>query len=194
MSRDPTSTSSIVAYAGPAIPLRIMLMQLVVYIPPFYATEMGLEIAAIGAIFFFARSWDALIDPLVGNLSDRTRSRWGRRKPWMAIGTPLLIIALWAFCQPPEGVGLTYLAASAFVFYIAMTAVDIPYMAWGPELSRDYAKRTTIIGYREAGGMLGTVLATALPLFFLAGTNPSLDEILRVFVIAVSILLPSASP
>jgi Na+/melibiose symporter-like transporter len=91
LSAEPTSKSSLLAYAGPAIPLRILLMQLVVYVPPFYAAEMGLEIATIGLIFFLARGWDALIDPLVGNLSDRTRSRWGRRKPWMAVGTPLLI-------------------------------------------------------------------------------------------------------
>jgi Na+/melibiose symporter-like transporter len=190
LSADPTSKSSLLAYAGPAIPLRILLMQLVVYVPPFYAAEMGLEIATIGLIFFLARGWDALIDPLVGNLSDRTRSRWGRRKPWMAVGTPLLIVSLWAFCQPAEGVGFGYLAVTAFLFYVAMTAVDIPYMSWGPELSRDYSQRTRIIGYREAGGMLGTVLATALPLFFLAGTNPSLREILQVFVVAITIVLP----
>jgi glycoside/pentoside/hexuronide:cation symporter, GPH family len=165
-------------------------MQLVVYVPPFYAAEMGLEIAAIGMVFFLARGWDAVIDPVMGNLSDRTRTRWGRRKPWMAIGTPLLVATLWLFCQPPENVGLGYLAISAFLFYVAMTAVDIPYMSWGPELSRDYAIRTKVVGFREAGGMLGTVLATALPLFFLAGRDPSLREILLVFVVAISILLP----
>ena len=190
MPANPTSTGSLIAYSGPAIPLRILLMQLVVYVPPFYASEMGLEIAAIGFIFFLARGWDALIDPLVGNLSDRTRTAWGRRKPWIAMGTPLLILALWAFCQPPETIGLPYLPVTAFLFYVAMTAVDIPYMSWGPELSRDYTKRTTIIGFREAGGMMGTVLATALPLFFLAGSEPSLRDILQVFVIAVTILLP----
>ena len=69
--------------------MRILLLQLVVYVPPFYAAEIGLDIAAIGFVFFLARGWDAVIDPLVGNLSDGTRSRWGRRKPWMAIGTPI---------------------------------------------------------------------------------------------------------
>ena len=190
MPSDNTSRRSLLAYAGPAIPLRILMMQLVVYVPPFYAAELGLEMAAIGAVFFLARGWDAVIDPLVGNLSDRTRSRWGRRKPWILIATPLLILALWAFCQPPEGIGLTYLAVTAFLFYVALTAVDIPYLSWGPELSRDYAQRTRIIGFREAGGMLGTILATALPLFFLAGSNPSLRDILQVFVIAISVILP----
>jgi Na+/melibiose symporter-like transporter len=190
LTNNPPGTASLLAYAGPAIPLRILLMQLVVYVPPFYAAEMGLEITAIGMVFFLARGWDALIDPLVGNLSDRTRSRWGRRKPWIAIATPALIVALWAFCQPPAGVGLVYLALTAFAFYVAMTAVDIPYMTWGPELSRDYHERTRIIGFREAGGMLGTVLATALPLFFLAGRDPSLRDILLVFVVAISLLLP----
>ena len=56
-------------------------MQLVVYVPPFYAAEMGLEIAAIGMVFFLARGWDAVIDPVMGNLSDRTRTRWGDVNP-----------------------------------------------------------------------------------------------------------------
>ena len=190
MATQNTSLQSLLAYSGPAISMRILLLQLVVYVPPFYAAEMGMDIAAIGLVFFLARGWDALIDPLVGNLSDRTRSRWGRRKPWMAVGTPILIIALWFFCQPAEGVGLAYLAISALIFYVALTAVDIPYMAWGPELSRDYAERTRIIGFREAGGMFGTVLGMALPLIFLAGKDPSLREILFVFAVAVSVLLP----
>lgn len=190
MTTRPASLQSLLAYSGPAISMRILLLQLVVYVPPFYAAEIGLDIAAIGFVFFLARGWDAVIDPLVGNLSDRTRSRWGRRKPWMAVGTPVLIAALWFFCQPPEGVGLTYLAVSALLFYIALTAVDIPYMAWGSELSRDYAERTRIIGFREAGGMFGTVLGMALPLVFLAGKDPSLRDILFVFVVAVTVLLP----
>jgi len=87
----------------------MLMMMLVVYLAPFYASEMGLELAAVGGIFFLARLWDALIDPVVGNLSDLTVSRFGRRKPWIAVGTPLLMIALYLFFSPPEGVSVTYL-------------------------------------------------------------------------------------
>ena len=72
---------SLVAYSLPSAPTSMLMMMLVVYLAPFYAAEMGLELAAVGGIFFLARLWDAVIDPVVGNLSDQTNSRFGRRKP-----------------------------------------------------------------------------------------------------------------
>lgn len=181
---------ALIAYSAPAIPLSMMMMQLIVYVPPFYAAEMGLDLATVGLVFFLARGWDALIDPVVGNLSDLTRSRWGRRKPWIGIGMPALVILVWAFCQPPSGIGVAYLGIVAFAFYVALTVVQIPYLSWGAELSRDYVQRTRITGFREAGTMLGTILATGLPLLVLRGEDPPLGDILLVFTVAVSILLP----
>jgi Na+/melibiose symporter-like transporter len=165
-------------------------MMLVVYLAPFYASEMGMELAAVGGIFFLARMWDAVIDPVVGNLSDRTSSRFGRRKPWIALGTPLLMVALYFFLQPPEGVGVTYLAVAAFGFYIAMTLVQIPYLSWGAELTRDYAERIRVNGYREAGTMIGVLMVASIPLFFLRGTDPTVSDIVGVFTLVVLVLLP----
>lgn len=184
------STARLLAYAGPSAPLSMLMLQLIVYLPPFYASEMGLALGQVGLVFFLARGWDAVIDPVIGNLSDSTRSRWGRRKPWILIGTPLLMILTWAFAMPPQGVGLTYLMVTAFAFYVALTVVQIPYMSWGAELARDYAGRTRIGGFREGGLMAGIVLATGLPLLLLGGGNPSLRDILQVFATAVLILLP----
>jgi len=181
---------SLVAYSLPSAPTSMLMMMLVVYLAPFYAAEMGLELAAVGGIFFLARLWDAVIDPLVGNLSDQTRSRFGRRKPWIAAGTPLLMVALYFFLQPPEGVSISYLAVAAIAFYIAITLVQIPYLSWGAELSRDYAERIRINGYREAGTMIGVLLVASIPLFFLRGTDPTVAEIVRVFTYVVLVLLP----
>jgi len=168
----------------------MLMMMLVVYLAPFYASEMGMELAAVGVIFFFARLWDAVIDPVVGNLSDLTRSRFGRRKPWIAAGTPLLMVTLYFFLQPPEGVTVTYLAVSAVLFYIAITIVQIPYLSWGAELSRDYIERIRINGYRETGTMIGILLLASIPLFFLRGTDPTVSDIVRVFTWVVLALLP----
>lgn len=190
MSRSPTSTVSLLAYGGPSAPLSILMLQLIVYIPPFYAQEIGLDLAAVGLVFFLARGWDAVIDPLVGTLSDNTRSRWGRRKPWVLIGTPILMAATAAFCLPPPNANIVYLGISAFVFYVALTVVQIPYLSWGAELSRDYRERTRIGSFREGGLMVGIVIGCALPLFFFGSGNPSLREILTVFVGAIVVLLP----
>jgi GPH family glycoside/pentoside/hexuronide:cation symporter len=190
MSRSLTSTRTLLAYAGPSTPLSMLMLQLIVYLPPFYAGEMGIPLAQVGFAFFLARSWDAVIDPFIGNLSDGTRSRWGRRKPWLALGVPVLMVATYAFALPPHGIGVPYLLATAFVFYIALAAVQIPYMSWGAELSRDYAGRTRVGVFREGALMLGIVLATGLPLIVLGGSNPSLRDILRVFVATTMVLLP----
>jgi Na+/melibiose symporter-like transporter len=190
VSRSPTSTLSLLAYGAPAAPLNILMLQLIVYIPPFYAQEIGLDLAAVGLVFFLARGWDAIIDPLVGSLSDNTRSRWGRRKPWVLAGTPVLMAATVAFCLPPENAGVAYLGITAFVFYVALTVVQIPYLSWGAELSRDYTERTRIGSFREGGLMAGIVIGCALPLFFFGTGNPSLREILTVFVVATVVMLP----
>tara|TARA_B110000967_G_scaffold210056_1_gene269985 strand:- start:5038 stop:6306 length:1269 start_codon:yes stop_codon:yes gene_type:complete len=168
----------------------MLMMMLVVYLAPFYASEMGMELAAIGGIFFVARLFDAVIDPVVGNLSDLTRSRFGRRKPWIAVGTPILMVALYFFFQPPVGISLTYLAISAIVFYTAITIVQIPYLSWGAELSRDYVQRIRVNGYRETGTMIGILLVASIPLFFLRNTDPTVSDIVRVFTYVVLVLLP----
>ena len=102
------------------------------------------------------------------------------------------MITLYAFLQPPDGVSMTYLAVVAVVFYMAMTVVQIPYLSWGAELSRDYQERIRINGYREAATMLGVLMVASIPLFFLRNTEPTVADIVGVFTLVVLVLLPLA--
>ncbi len=188
--RSATGRTSLLAYMLPAVPLAMLGMPLIIYVPPFYAAELGLELAAVGGIFFIARAWDAITDPLIGFFSDQTRASWGRRKPWIITGTPLLMVTLYLFLSPPVSVSKTYLFVVALVFYVAWTTVQIPYLSWGAELSRDYAARTRINGYRETGTMIGVILATLLPVLFLREENPALRDILWVYVAFLLVLIP----
>jgi len=186
----PVATRALLAYSLPSAPISMLMMMLVVYLAPYYAAEMHLGLAAVGLIFSVARLWDAVIDPIVGNLSDRTRSRLGRRKPWIAAGTPMLMLAVWLFFQPPEGIGIGYLAVVAFFFYVTVTMVQIPYLSWGAELSRDYHERIRINSYREGATMIGILMVAAVPLILLRGQDASVSDIMGVFTVLVMIMLP----
>ena len=192
-----TDTLALLAYSGPMIALSIVNMLLIAYVPTFYAAEMGVNIAKVGGIFLAARLFDAIIDPVIGNLSDRTRSRWGRRKPWVALGTPAFMLTVWFFFQPPARVGMTYLAVAAFLFYIAYASVIIPFMSWGAEIRRDYDGRTRVTTMREAAGICGTILATALPLLLLpliVAGDPTLRQILGVLAGTIIVVLAITVP
>ena len=187
------SNARVIGYAALSVPLSMLMMQLIVYLPPFYASVTGLDIATVGFIFLLARSWDAVIDPAIGYLSDRSDTRWGRRKPWVFVGVPLLLLGVHFFLQPSGEVTTTYLLVTALCFYIALTMVQIPYLSMAAEMSRDYHLRTRIVSFREAGTMIGNLVATAVPLIVLAGTQPSLADILDVFAMMLYVLMPLAA-
>ena len=84
MSRsDRLPLRTLLAFGVPGFPLAALLVPLYIYLPAFYADEMGLGLAAVGAILLAARLWDVVIDPLIGVLSDRWTTRIGRRRPWL---------------------------------------------------------------------------------------------------------------
>ena len=190
MTNHRRSAGELLSYGGPAVVIAMLTMSLIVYVPAFYATEVGLSLSSVGIVFLLARSWDAVIDPLIGHLSDQTRSRFGPRKPWILAGTPVLLFATYMLFQPPAGVGSIYLISWIVIFYLAWTMVQIPYLSWGADLSDDYEERSRIVGYREGMMFVGTILATLVPLLIFSDSNPSIRQILRVFVYAAVIVLP----
>ncbi len=157
-------TGTLLAYAGPAIALQAMMVPLLVTLPPFYAQDVGLSLAAISLAFGIARAWEAFSDPLIGALSDRTRSRYGRRAVWMIGGTPVALVAAWFLLHPPPGAGTGYLLAWLIAFYLGWTMVYIPYQSWGAELSTGFTERSRIAGFREAGSFTGYLMATLVPI------------------------------
>ena len=138
-------------------------LPLLVYLPSFYAQTVGLGLTAVGAILLLARLWDVVTDPLVGWLSDRTRSRLGRRRPWLIAALPLVLVGVWFLFRPSPGVGGAYLLVWIFVVYLGWTMMQIPHQAWGAELSDDYAERARITATREGFGLVGVIVAASLP-------------------------------
>lgn len=155
------------SYAAPAFALAAVGLPIFIYIPKFYTDVVGVNVSIFGVIFLAVRTFDAITDPLMGVISDRSRFRWGRRRPYIAYGSIPLGISIWMLYAPPHTLnefGATiWLIVSVFLLFSAWTAVTVPYESLGLELSEDYDERTTILGIREALLFLGTLLAVASP-------------------------------
>ena len=188
------SNTRLIAYSTLAIPLAIVQIPILIYLPAFYAKEMGLNMASVGIVFLLARCWDALSDLLIGWLSDHSNSRLGCRKPWIVGGAPFLILAMWFLCQPPEGVGLIYLVVWTFVFYIAQTAMLIPYWSWGAELADDYAQRNRIVAFRESGTIIGNLIFAIAPVLLLTNSAPVREVLLLVTLLVTTLIVLAILP
>ncbi|HZF79196.1 MAG TPA: MFS transporter, partial [Rubrivivax sp.] len=147
-------------YGLPFLVHQIALTPLVTFIPALYSSaEHGLPMAMVGTILLISRVADAVIDPVVGEWSDRTRTRIGRRKPWILAGLPLLMLSIMMVFAPPTKVTPLYATVWLSLIFLAFTLVDLPYKAWGADLSRSYHGRNRVAAWREGFGMVSGLLA-----------------------------------
>ncbi|HIG44136.1 MAG: MFS transporter [bacterium] len=153
----------IVSYAVLYLPVSVALLPVGVYVQPHYA-ELGISLITMAGIIFVARLSDVVTDPLIGFLSDKYRTPIGRRKPWIIAGTPFLMLSTYMLFIPGENPSVFYFGFWVVMIYLAFTIVQLPYFAWGAELTTDYNERTKITARREQFHYLGVVITTALPL------------------------------
>ena len=137
------------------------------YLPLVYSKDFGLSLTEVGLILMLARISDVVTDPLIGYLSDRTPGRFGRRKPWMAGGAFLMMVSAFQLFNPTVlnamPIGAMHLLVWSVLLWLGWTMINIPYYAWGAELSDDYNERTRITGWRQAFGFLGNVSVLTVP-------------------------------
>ncbi len=137
------------------------------YAPPVDSGRPSyIAIGAVGTILAGGRILDAVSDPLVGYLSDHTRSRWGRRKPYIFVATPLLFLTFILVWSPPVAAvslaNCAYLATILFFYYWAYTGVLIPWFAVLPEMGRNNDQRVKIASFGVAIGIAGALLGGGL--------------------------------
>jgi Na+/melibiose symporter-like transporter len=156
--------ATLLAFACLFVPIAAVYLPLGVYLPPFYAQSLGLGLPTVGFVFMASRLWNALCDPVVGLLSDHTRSRFGRRRPWIAAGAFLLVAGIAAVYWPSHrGVSPPHLAFALFALYLGWTMVGTPLAAWASELSADYHERSRVQTYVQTGHAFGLMLTLLLP-------------------------------
>lgn len=139
----------------------------------YYNQVLGLNSFKVGLVVMAALVFDAMIDPLVGVLSDRTRSKWGRRHPWMYASIIPIFLGWMLLWNPPagsEGFRLGWLFVTAVVVRSAVSCFEVPSQALTPELTTDYDERTRITAYRYlfgwGGGMI--IVLSAYAVFLVA--------------------------
>lgn len=167
-------------YALPAFALAIIGIPVYVYIPKFYTDVVGIDIAVAGALLFGVRIFDVVTDPVMGTLSDRTRSRFGRRRPFILVGSIFIAVALIFLFNLPAMTttwNTVWFAFWIYALFLFWTLVTVPYESLGPEITYDYDARTALFAWRDGFLIAGTLAAAASPALvraiFQTGDDPA---------------------
>jgi glycoside/pentoside/hexuronide:cation symporter, GPH family len=156
-------TGRLIAFSTLIMPIAAVQLPLTVYLPAIYAQHFGLSLSVLGLIFLLEKLWGTLADPIVGALSDRSRSRFGRRKSWILAGTAIFAVSGLFLFFPRSSVSPVYLGAMLFLFYLGLSMIQIPFFAWSGELSRDYDERTRIATYQSVASSIALLLILSFP-------------------------------
>lgn len=147
-------TGRIAAFSLPILFFQAIGVAWRVYLPAFMVGAVGLSLGAAGAVIMVVRILDAVVDPLIGWIGDRS----GRRKPWMIAGVPLVIVGALSLCLAPPGAGFLVMLAASLALNLGYTLIINPYGAWGLELGRDSGERTALAGARIWFASAGMIL------------------------------------
>lgn len=158
------------SYAIPYFASSAMAAPFIVELKIFYTDTVMVPAGLLALIMALTRAWDALNDPVMGWVTDHTKTRWGRRRPWIVMGIPFTALFYWLLFSPPGDYTAVQAALWAGVMYFSYelfhTVFVIPYSALGFELTPDYHDRTSLFGYRQFCGGIGVILSFVL-LFYL---------------------------
>lgn len=183
----PVRRRELVRYSLFAAPLAMAALPIYVHVPKLYA-ELGLSLGALGGLLLILRFGDAFIDPLLGRWSDRLPSRFAG----VLIAAVALVVGMLSLLNPAASpVPLwVWLTASLVFVYFGFSLATIAYSAWGAELPPDATARTKLTATREAVGLLGVLVAAALPTVLAIDATSTASGLARFsWVFAVTLLL-----
>jgi GPH family glycoside/pentoside/hexuronide:cation symporter len=162
----------------------------------FLTDVVGLRPGLAAVVVFIGRTFDYINDPIIGYLSDRTRTRWGRRRPFILFGMlPFALVYMLLWWIPPfqSQISLAIYYGFAFILYdTAATVLYMPYFALTPELTPDYDQRTSLTTYRMVFSTLGAMIGFVVPLAIIGTVNPSSAG--RVLMVGASVGFLSILP
>ena len=141
----------------------------------FYTDVFGIGMGAVAALMLFSRFWDAINDPVIGALSDKTHTRWGRYRPWLLIAAPLtalvLIMTFWAHPDWSDTAKIVYMAVTYCILVLGYTCVNIPYGTLCGAMTQNIEERAKINTFRSVSAMIaiGVINIITVPLISALG-------------------------
>ncbi|MBW2407274.1 MAG: MFS transporter [Deltaproteobacteria bacterium] len=155
-----------IAYAAPAYALAVVGIPIYVYIPKFYTDIIGINVMVMGYILLSVRIFDAITDPAIGFISDRTKTPFGRRRPYIAVGSFFVSLSMYLLFNPPDASAsqsVIWFGGCIFALFFFWTLVSVPYESLGPEITFDYNERISLFGVRDGFLIAGTLVAASSP-------------------------------
>lgn len=181
---------TLAALAAPSIALSALSLPLVVYLPSYYSGSLHLDLGIVGAVFMIVRIVDIGFDPLLGGWMDRTRTRFGRYRPWLAAGAPMIMAGMLMLFTASPGVGPVYLAIWLLVAYGGWSVLGLAQLALAAGASPDYQERSRIYAWWQFAFMLGMVAAMLIPKILALAGRPGQADAMSMMAWLVVVVTP----
>ena len=155
----------------------------------FYTDVFGISMTAVSALMLFSRFWDAINDPIVGGLTDKTKTRWGRYRPWLLVAAPvtaiLLMLTFWAHPDWSDKAKIIYMVITYCLLVLGYTCVNIPYGTLCGAMTQDIDERAKINTSRSVAAMIaiGIINIITVPLISKLGSHSTKNGYLFVAII-----------
>ena len=157
------SLATIINFAAGSLPLAALGTAMQIYVQPYMAKNLGLQLVTIGAAFGIVRLIDMGVDPLLAIIMDRTRTPVGRYRLWMFAGLPVLALAVYELFFAKPGIDETFLVIWLLVYALGTSLIGLARAAWSANLVTQYEQRSRFYGYLAALGAVGTFIALFIP-------------------------------
>lgn len=184
---DPPATGRLLRLAAFSVPVHAAAQPILAFVPAIYARQYGIPLATLGLIFLVGQVVNSLLAPAIGALSDRTTSRLGRRRPWIAGGGLLFMVGSAMLFFPPAAPSTAWVWTGALLYYLGAAASSTILLAWSGEITRDYAQRTRVSGLFTLLSSVALVLALLLPT--VADQLRPGDDALRMVLLGLLVLV-----
>lgn len=174
-SRSALPLSLSLLFSLPQLPIAALGLALGVYLPRYYASELGVGLAVVGAAFTIVRLIDIVFDPMIGLVMDRTRTQWGRYRVWLIAGGPILAFATFMLFMPAGDVDLAYLIFWLLILYGGSSILALSHSSWAAVIAPKYDDRSRLFSVIQAIGVFGAtaVLLTPVVITAISGEGTS---------------------